>query len=495
MSATVELGEELGIVPQISISENFIGSKEKNPKNVEPEKIQLGNLPIGTTVRIPNDPLKCECGEVRCEDLDRPATSHVLAEFSSAEEVEAAMRQIATTQHGAQEVIVGAGAMDKDALTDAARRVFGGGYRNESLEQVSLVYTNADTPLDELLAAMVRLTAGTKIAVHHAHSVGNTDELMLEDPHSRDQVLASYEHPPSMHPSYSGDAVSFVVQYYRREALVGLIGRALGRYDAHKEVLVHDDSQSEHDEWIEALNNTRYYLVHSGNQHEVRGYNRLTRMAASDTVVLLQDDDAPPADPVFVQQAWSLFRQHPKLALIGGLTGQIQGGPDTGRYGKQRARHVRQIPLMDSSRQPFMFVTWVNMGPFIIKRSVFLKVGSFQESFSCRGDPGIGFDYELGIRLWQHGYQVGLTIQGFRYHVGKTRTGGTRSSTAMKKRRDMLESRNTAFIKLLYRGFYVNHAPDGANRSPRANAMSLNSVCRAAKLPTLANRQLRAARG
>ena len=44
-------------------------------------------------------------------------------------------------------------------------------------------------------------------------------------------------------------------------------------------------------------------------------------------------------------------------------------------------------------------------------------------------------------------------------------------------------------------GFYVNHAPDGANRSPRASAMSLNSICRAAKLPTLANRQLRGARG
>eukprot|EP00959_Pyramimonas_sp_CCMP1952_P363160 7604807-Pyramimonas_sp.AAC.1 len=45
-----------------------------------------------------------------------------------------------------------------------------------------------------------------------------------------------------------------------------------------------------------------------------------------------------------------------------------QGGPGTGRYGKQRARHVRQIPFVDANRQPFMFVTWVNMGPFILRR-------------------------------------------------------------------------------------------------------------------------------
>jgi len=67
-------------------------------------------------------------------------------------------------------------------------------------------------------------------------------------------------------------------------------------------------------------------------------------------------------------QAWELFTSHPKLALIGGLTGQIQGGPGTGRFGKQRARHVRQIPYVDAAGRPFMFVSWVNMGPFLLKR-------------------------------------------------------------------------------------------------------------------------------
>jgi hypothetical protein len=33
-----------------------------------------------------------------------------------------------------------------------------------------------------------------------------------------------------------------------------------------------------------------------------------------------------------------------------------------------------------------------------------------------RGDPGIGFDYEYGIRLWKKKFEVGLTIMQFRYH-------------------------------------------------------------------------------
>lgn len=74
------------------------------------------------------------------------------------------------------------------------------------------------------------------------------------------------------------------------------------------------------------------------------------------------------AEATWIEQAWGLFEQFPKLGLIGGLNGQIQGGPDTGRYGKQRARHVRQIPLKDNMGLPFMFVTWVNMGPFILRR-------------------------------------------------------------------------------------------------------------------------------
>ena len=49
-----------------------------------------------------------------------------------------------------------------------------------------------------------------------------------------------------------------------------------------------------------------------------------------------------------------------------------------------------------------MFVSWANIGPFVLKRDAFLSSGMFHDSYSCRGDPGIGFDYEYGIRLWRN---------------------------------------------------------------------------------------------
>jgi len=217
-------------------------------------------------------------------------------------------------------------------------------------------------------------------------------------------------------------------------------------------------------------------------------------MSRAELVAVIQDDDLPPAVPDWLRQARDLQQEHPRLGLIAGMVGQIQGGPDTGRWGKARGRHVRQIPYSDSKGRPFMFVSWANIGPFLLRRSIFLASGMFHQSFSCRGDPGIGFDYEYGIRLWRRKYEVGLTIMHFRYHQGSSRSSGTRASVSAKQRRDAIEKRNTALIHQMYRGFYTNHAPGGANKSPAAKAMSPSSVCAAARLPTSANQQLKSAR-
>ena len=57
-----------------------------------------------------------------------------------------------------------------------------------------------------------------------------------------------------------------------------------------------------------------------------------------------------------------------QLGLVGGFTGTIQGGPMTDKYGVRRA----QIKFRSGFRQPFMFATLVNMGPFVIRRSFFV---------------------------------------------------------------------------------------------------------------------------
>ncbi|KAK3280695.1 hypothetical protein CYMTET_11476 [Cymbomonas tetramitiformis] len=81
----------------------------------------------------------------------------------------------------------------------------------------------------------------------------------------------------------------------------------------------------------------------------------------------------------------------------------------------------------------------------------------FHQDFSCRGEPGIGFDYEFSLRCWQHGYQVGLTDFNFDYQAAKG-PGGTRASPAMFRLRKQIDLRNWRHIRTMYytsTGFYT----------------------------------------
>ncbi|KAK3233384.1 hypothetical protein CYMTET_56316 [Cymbomonas tetramitiformis] len=447
-------------------------------------------LPAPPSVRLPNDKLVCACGDNSCETYDSPKTSYVLTGFDSPESVQVTLEKI-TERHGSPgdlpEAIIAGEDMDLDELQAAVRRAFGVGYRGEALERASLIYSSQNILAEELKSAMMRLAAGTDIQLVSA-TKDTGHELIRSEASPRTAALEMAQHP-----DYEAEfpfKVSFIIQYFNRTGLVRAISSAIADWGLDAEVLIHDDSRSEHREWREGLGATRHILVHSGNLHEIRGYNRLVRMASAEYIVLLQDDDIPPPVPQFLDQGAELFQTLPRLALIGGMTGQIQGGPNSGRFGKPRGNHVKMIPIKDAKGRPFMFVSWVNMGPFLLRRSVFLHAGAFIPSFSCRGDPGIGFDYEYGIRLWKLGFQTGLTMMNFKMHAGGSRSGGTRSSSGRKQRRDMIEARNTRAINTIYKGFYINHTPEGANKpTSKGYRLPLRQICPAARLPSSANAQ------
>ena len=485
-------------------------------------------------VSIRGDKLTCKCGGGGgavggCASYDYPDVAYVLPDIKT---TAAAIQALETIHHRSIDSPFGESVevimrewpgVDRDAVVAAAKRLSsegggaggGGGdggtglrsYRGEPLERVSIVVTDAEATEARSTLAMAsgafantvsivrssdlppRAALGTSTAARAWPLPQAVSKTAVVDKLLTASVTAS---PGS---SSSPPDVSFAMQYFRRPGLVKKIGDILAGYHTKHglsvEVLINDDSASEVKEWGEALKDIPHYIVIQGNVHEIRGYNRLAMMSRAELVAVIQDDDLPPATPDWLLQARDLQAEHPNLGLIAGMVGQVQGGPDTGRWGKARGRHVKQIPYADSKGRPFMFVSWANIGPFLLRRSIFLKAGMFHTSFSCRGDPGIGFDYEYGIRLWKKKYEVGLTIMQFRYHQGSSRSSGTRASSGAKQRRDAIEKRNTALIHQMYRGFYVNHAPGGANKSPAAKAMSLNSVCTAARLPTLANMRLK----
>ena len=503
-----------------------VAEDEDVAESADTSGLDYASLP---RVALKGDKLQCKCGRWKCESFDQPRVSFVISrEFEDAGELLKVLNSIdgMDEEKGKDcEVLVNGdglkssssssfsskGSKGEDGINAliAMIRKQGGftnnlaSYRNEPLERIVVVKSeNGNNKNGDVM--LERLVSGALAAkVRFVDSAGNIDEeaptelktTVLKRLRAVDSSSGSSS---SITPTSKADVhprVSFAVQYFKRPNLVQkiatqLVGYAI-KYNFAVEVLINDDSATEIQEWHEALEQIPHAIVCTGNVHEIRGYNRLALMSRAQIVAVIQDDDLPPTEPNWLIQAEDNFYEHKKLALIAGLVGQIQGGPDTGRWGKQRGRHVKQIPYYDSKGRPFMFVSWANIGPFVLKRDAFLSTGMFHDSYSCRGDPGIGFDYEYGIRLWRNNKEVALQIMQFRYHVGASRSSGTRSSTSMKTRRDSIESRNTKLIHHVHKGFYVNHAPEGANKSPRAKAMSLKQTCKAAALPTLANNRLK----
>ena len=492
-----------------------------NPTHEISESADASGLDYASLPRVAlkGDALRCTCGAEKCESFDQPKVSFVISrEFEDVGELLKVLNSIdgMVGNKGKDcEVLVNGDGLKsssskdegEDGINELIRMIKHQGgftnnlasYRNEPLERIVIVKSeNGNNKNGDVM--LERLVSGALAAkVRFVDNAGNIDEEAPTELKTTilKRLRAVDSSSNSFTPTSKSDVhprVSFAVQYFKRPNLVQkiaaqLVGYAV-KYNFAVEVLINDDSATEIREWQEALEQIPHAIVCAGNVHEIRGYNRLALMSRAQIVAVIQDDDLPPSEPNWLIQAEDNFYEHRKLALIAGLVGQIQGGPDTGRWGKQRGRHVKQIPYYDSKGRPFMFVSWANIGPFVLKRDAFLSAGMFHDSYSCRGDPGIGFDYEYGIRLWRNNKEVGLQIMQFRYHVGSSRASGTRSSASMKTRRDAIESRNTKLIHHVHKGFYVNHAPDGANKSPKAKAMSVKQTCKAATLPTLANRRL-----
>ena len=155
-------------------------------------------------------------------------------------------------------------------------------------------------------------------------------------------------------------------------------------------------------------------------------------MASAEIVALIQDDDYMPKGDAWLSKAISLFKKYPKLGLLGGYRGRLDDGTkmipqqnqnDGSKYGaepeKDRAKRTKDILFKDISvNADFMFAYKVNLAPMITRRSLFAEVGGFNHNFSCPGQPGIGLDFELSIRMWELGRSVGLYDAKFKHASG-----------------------------------------------------------------------------
>ncbi|KAG2489688.1 hypothetical protein HYH03_011797 [Edaphochlamys debaryana] len=158
--------------------------------------------------------------------------------------------------------------------------------------------------------------------------------------------------------------------------------------------------------------------VFSWNVHEVRGYNRASRLARGRYMVVWQDDQVPPEDGQWLGDMMRIFDAHPLMGVL---------GMNTHRLCRQHERTNRFGPVW-FEKDPAMGVKWtyaqyVDFAPLAIRASIFREVGGLDEGLGQRGDCGIWSDWELSARVWMDGWTVGFTYMDGRYDDGQP--GGT----------------------------------------------------------------------
>lgn len=196
--------------------------------------------------------------------------------------------------------------------------------------------------------------------------------------------------------------VSFVVQSHNKSLEVCHILSRL-RQTPEAEIIVIDDGSSlSHTQRLaRALTGANEYLLRANDLYENITYDRCLHMARGRYVCLLQDDDDMP-DPSWVLRALELFREHPDMAILGGCEGRdISFTVKDGR----KAYEARNAMQGD-----FCFAMSVNRAPMWVDRTLFLER---LRHIDYRFAPFQSDDYELCLRAWSEGLQVGWYDAGF----------------------------------------------------------------------------------
>eukprot|EP01041_Mallomonas_annulata_P013805 gene13805-29355_t len=218
-------------------------------------------------------------------------------------------------------------------------------------------------------------------------------------------------------------------------------------------VNIDDSKASSKEAWFRVIDNSIYRnitLVYSQNIHEIRAYNQMAAMAAtSQYLFLFQDDDIPPSNCLWMQQAVAIMDFFPSLAVIGLNVAEVDGSKESRTKTSTACFPLNITKLSNNITVPFQFAATVDLGPMVVRTSVFIQLGGFDESLSLVGQPGIGLDFDLSWRVWRSGFSVAHMPVPFRRR--QVQGAGTRN-TQLRSMRTNLHDRAQRRISQRYHG-------------------------------------------
>jgi glycosyltransferase involved in cell wall biosynthesis len=227
------------------------------------------------------------------------------------------------------------------------------------------------------------------------------------------------------------------LQFFNKRQNIKSIIEAL-RLTTAEEIIIIDDGSLDgsYEDWMKYLDRPNDFLLRCNDLFEVRTYDRAISMARGKFICLMQDDDIPPRNNTWIEQALTLFDTLPDLLILGGRSGLDFLMPDPVAPNKpseyERIGDIGGCPGVNKHRIydtalyreptsgiPFMFTYSVNRDPTFVRRKPFLELGGINQEYA----PFQFDDDDACVRAWLAGYQVGLYACPFIRNVG---TGGMR---------------------------------------------------------------------
>lgn len=219
--------------------------------------------------------------------------------------------------------------------------------------------------------------------------------------------------------------IAAVIQFFNHPLNIEAIAEPLLRSAFLHELVVNVDDKDKCSQllWRQRLGTRPGDMVLlSNNVHELRAYNRGISLTESELVLLLQDDDIPPLDDEWLLNAIRLFVALPKLAVLSGLGGWIDG-KTVQRWefaDLQTYNNMISWPLpYEVDGVPFMPVSCGYLSPLFLRRT-FLDAHykQFDKNLSDPGEPGIGLDCDVSYSAWENNCVTGVYPAPFARGIG-----------------------------------------------------------------------------
>lgn len=255
-------------------------------------------------------------------------------------------------------------------------------------------------------------------------------------------------------------SVSFLLQSCQSPQNVALLvdrlyscsqgARAEGQlWGPTSELIVNVDSPRDAATWTAAANRTGNFVrvLISHNVSELRAYNALAGVARGEILVLLQEEDVPPENCLWVADVLDAFRAWPRTGAIGlGAAVMHPGGNRTERARIHATNRQHFFYLDAKTNMGMQFVVQAELGPLALRAAALAAVGGLNEANAPPGESGAVGDYDACTRLWLAGFHVAHLHMRAAFTKGKSSS----AADARARQRYFVRRRNRSINHEIY---------------------------------------------